>query len=385
VNGDRGQMSGHREQRTSRPAPATTPAWVNAIPDRIGDILAEKHYYAEGEVWGLARARPDGELPYDEVGSAVFAGLVKQYDLYDRFGPLDDAAREQALRFWQSWQDPETGRFHDPRDPAREVNEKYVAGLIRNLGGEPLHPWTTTGTAKRIETGVFLRRTETDPDWERGGWGVGSHTGVMAVEILEAINSGHTELIPDLETGMQRILSHQGPDGLWGPPSGELMRRIGGTLKVVGRFWFRMGTRVPRTRELADTLIEHQRTGAWFANGEDPCVPRNVAEVIAYCLEADDYRRDDLLWSLESLGEDYRQWVNPDGGTLMRRGDPDSVGLMYVTMYGLGIIGAYLNWQGCRLPDPLANERRGAGRRYRPVLQADGRVKVVDTEAEARS
>jgi len=367
-------------ERVRRQRPGRTTARFNAIPDRIADILIERHLYKDGEVWGLAKTVPDKGYPYDEIGSCTFAGLAKQYNLYDKVGPLDDDARAKALRFWQSWQNPATGRFKDPRDPKREVNEKYVVGLIRQLGGEPLYTWTTTGTNKKIETKTFLDRTRKDPDWVNGGWGVGSHTGLQAVEIFEAINNGQVELIPDLEKGIQQILSHQDAgDGLWGPPSAELMRRIGGTLKVVGRLYFKMGMQVPHVRELADAMIEHSRNGDWYKHGADSCVPRNAAEVAAYCLEVSDYRREELLAVLESLAKDYESWVLPDGQTLIRRGDPASVGLQYTTIYGLGIIGAYLHWDDCRLPNPLADNPRGQGYRYQLVLRPDGSVKMTDT------
>lgn len=368
-------------ERARRKDATETPDLFNRIPDRLGDILVARHLYADGPVWGTARRTPDSRLEFDEMGSATFLGVVRQYDLFDRVGPLSDADRKAAISYWQSWQDPETGRFKDPRDPDRAVNEKYVVSLIHSLGGELLVPWTSTGMQKRVETDVFLRRTETDPDWAQGGWGVGSHTGLMAVEIYRAINDGQTELIPDLEVGMTRILSHQDPaSGLWGAPEADPMRRIGGTLKVIGRFYFAMGIEVPCSRKLADTLIEYQRSGTWFEHGADSCVPRNVAEVTAYCLEISDYRREELLWVLESLADDYQSWVLPDGSLLMHRNNPETVGLQYTTIYGLGIIGGYLNWADCRLPNPLADSARGVGNRYQVVLAGDRTVRVVDTQ-----
>lgn len=132
------------------------------------------------------------------------------------------------------------------------------------------------------------------------------------------------------------------------------MKRIGGTLKVVGRLYFRMGMRVPR----------------------------NVAEVAAYCIEVTDYRRTELLQVLDKLVEDYQAWVLPDGRTLFRRGDTNSVGLEFTTIYGLGLMGVYLNWEDCRSPNPMADGRRGQRYRYQPVLKADGTVKVVDLKSE---
>ena len=66
-----------------RQKPAETPDWVNSIPDRLAVILIERHLYKDGPVWGCAKSRPDQELPFDEMGSATFLGIVKQYDLFD--------------------------------------------------------------------------------------------------------------------------------------------------------------------------------------------------------------------------------------------------------------------------------------------------------------
>jgi hypothetical protein len=369
-----------------RPEPAETPDWVNRIPDRIAYILVEKHLYKDGPVWGLAKQYPDQELPYDEVGSCTFIGLVGQYDLFDRVGQLDEESRTEALAFWQSWQDPNTGRFLDPQHPERQVNEKYVVSLISSLGGEPKYPWTTTSETETIETDTFLARTEKDPDWQKGGWGVGSHTCFMALEIYDAINQGQTELIPDLQLGLENVFSHQDPSsGLWGSPDASPVQRIGGALKVVGRLYFRMGMTVPHTRELADTIVKYQKDGTWFENGANYCVPRNVAEVAAYCIEVSDYRRAELLDVLEGLAEDYyKHWLSEDGSTLMERDNPDSIGINTGTIYALGIIGGYLNWQDCRLPNPLKGRERGAGQRYQVMLEPDGGVKVLDTKAPTK-
>jgi hypothetical protein len=373
--------------RARQREPAKTPQWVNAIPDSIGDILVERHLYKDGEVWGLAKRDPAlnyqskrEKQMYDEIGSAVFISYVKEFNLYDKVGGWSEEARKKAIKFWQSWQDPNTGRFIDPCEPDRVVNEKYIVGILKDLGSESLYPHTTTSDTGKIDTKVFLERTKDDPDWEKGGWGVGSHTGFMAVEICNAINNGQTELIPDLEKGLEQILTHQDPhSGLWGPPTAYLSDRIGGTLKVVGRVYFALGMKVPYTRELADLLIEHQKNGDWFKCLGDPCVQRNVVEVAAYCLEASDYRRQELLETLKSIVEDYRAWVDKDSRTLLRRNDPNSPGINVAIIYSLGICGAYLHWEDCRLSNPLAGSGRGFNLRYSPILQENGKVRIIDT------
>lgn len=366
--------------RVQQPQPV--PRWVKEIPENLKrnalTFLIERHLYKEGKVWGLARGEPAQQTPYDEVGTHRFLGAVKTYAVKEQIPGYSRAAEKDALRFWQSWQDPKTGRFHDPDNLQRLVNEKYVVAIIRQLGGELLYPHTTTSSTGQIDTAVFLRRTKDDPDWQAGGWGVGSHTGFMAVEIYRTINEQSREdLIPDLEEGMTRILSHQNRDGLFGPPEAPLPGRIGGTLKVIGRFYERMGLIVPYTRELADTLIEKQARGEFHACSTNDCPQLNEASMIGYCLEVSEYRRGELHAALASVAEDLRAWVNNDDGSVSHnRGQPG--GLQSLVTSALSKCSAYLNWQGCPFGNsPLCGECRWVGDQYRAGLTPEGRVKVI--------
>ena len=377
------------DERPRRRKPSPTPEWVKRIPQRCREVLVERHLYKDGEVWGLARRLPDGELPYDEAGSAAFYRFVRRFDLWDKVPPLTDHERQKALRFWQSWQDPETGVFKDPRDPDRRIHEKCVVEIIRHLGGEPLYPRKQSQQAAgrdesgKIDTTIFLKRTRDDPNWAEGGWAVAQDTGRQAREIFYAINDGHTYLIPDLEKGIEQIMSHQAPDGLWGSPSGRLAVRLGGALQIIHRLYFSMGTKVPRNKELADSLIKYERSGDWYDCGSDFCVPQNVLILTAYCLEVSDYRREDLLGVIESELKVYEQeWVLPDGTLLIHRGDKTSACVENVHMQALGVIGYYLNWQDC----PFENKFRTKSEaeldkefRYRLVINQAGSARVVDT------
>jgi hypothetical protein len=345
----------------------------------------------------LAKRGCYGDLPYEEVGSATFYNVVSEFDLWGRLPAFDEQAKRKALQFWQSWQDPKTGRFTDPRDPSRQVNEKYVLILLKAFGGEPLYPLVGSveslakDAAGNPDPTVFLCRTQEDPDWDQGGWSVGSHTGKMAAELFELIHAGQTELVPALEQGMNQILSHQNPaTGMWGPSTAPLSGQLGGALKVINRFYFRMGMLVPHTKELADSLIAHEQNGDWHRWGEDICVPHNVVILVSYCLEASDYRREDLWGVLESKAREYQEWVNPDGSLLLRRGVRDAVGYEQTHVAGLRFIGLYLHWTDCRLLKPGCAGMPGyAGMyddfvrcRHRPLLQKDGKVKIVDTQAK---
>ena len=356
-----------------QPIPQSTPPWVNEARKGLGRFVIERHRVA-GPVWGLGKRNP-GASGWDEVGACEYVSLVNQYGLQEQAG-LNDETRRQAIEFWQGWQNPDTGRFTDPRDPSRIVNEKYIVGLLKVLGAQPLYPWSTTGhRAGKIETSVFLTRSRHDPDWELGGWSVGSHTGYMAIEIFDAIESGHEDLIPALEQGIENMLAHQGPDGLWGPPDAPLAGRIGGTLKVVGQLYFRLGLKVPRTRELADALTEHQMSGALRNCSANSSIPRNTAEMIAYCMEVSDHRREDLRRTMWACLLDMKQFINTDGSISNDRGDTG--GAISAITYSMGLTCAYLDWDDCDWPNPLAGNTRGRGFQHRIALTDDGHVSVL--------
>lgn len=384
------------------PGPAATggraPEWVKKVPDRMAEVLVTRHLCKNAPAWGAARRDPTGKLyggmEFEEIGSANYCHLVKQYNLWAKMPPLTEQEKQRSLKYWQSWQDPQTGVFRDPRDPRRLVGEKYVVNLIRFFGGEPLYPQKETQTmlardaAGKIDTRVFLDRCKSDPNWAEGGWAAGSHTGFMAVQLLEAVNQGHTELIPDLEQGLEGILSHQDPaSGLWGPPSAPLENRIGGTLKVISRLYFTMGVNVPYAERLADSLIEHERNGDWYRVGQSFCVPQNVIIMVSFCLEACAYRRADLIGVLASKVKEYQEWIQPDGTMLLRRGDPTSVCVESVHLNSLGILSGYLGWKDSPFKSSIdmeATRKEWNSFRYRAVVQKDGSVKVVDTKPAAR-
>lgn len=363
------------------PVPRHAPGWVRDCTQRFGELLINRHLYRSSEAWGLARQFPNQELPYDEIGSQRFMVYAEQFDLFERVGGWNEETRQKTIRFWQAWQNPKTGRFQDPRDPARVVNEKYVVNLLRELGTHPLHPWTTTSASGKVETGIFLQRTKSDPDWQNGGWGVGSHTGMMAVQICEAVTQGREDLIPDLEEGLQNILAHQDPNsGLWGSPTASLAGRIGGTLKVVARTWFRLGLLTAHREALADSLIKYQANGDFYRCSTDMCIERNVCEVAAYCLETSSYRREELLGVLERVAEVMREHINRDGSVSWHRGETaEGGGDAIIIIYPLGICGAYLNWEDAPFPNPLAapDLSRGLTLPWRPVLLRDGSVRMI--------
>ena len=347
-----------------RKTPTETPEWVNELPAR------RQRYWAEllEERVNKGVNKPWGYLEEEVTTAELYGAVIGYYGSLEKASGWTENTREELVEFYQSWQDPETGRFHTPNQLDRSCNEKYVIAILEMLDAKPLYPWTTTSATGKIDVRIFVEQTLDHPDWEQGGWGVGSGTGYMALEIFQAINDGQPEFIPDLEQGIANILSYQDPAaGLWGPPSAPLGMRIGGTLKVIGRFGFYLGMRIPYMKELADSLIAHQNHGDWKIGAQqfDECVLRNAVEMVAFCLEASDYRRDTLHATMQGMVIDMRMFDTTD----RRRGTIE---------YACGIAADYLNWQGCVLDNPTRNFDRGPSCKYKLDLQPDGKsVRVV--------
>lgn len=370
-----------------RPAKTTpTPEWVPRIRAALPRVLLERHLCMDGPVPGLARRIPDAALAYDESGTLELFRYAEEFGLWDRIPGWDDEARRRAVAFWQGWQDPRTGRFSDPRNPQRTVNEKMVVNLLKFLGAAPLYPWSTTSNTGRIDPDLFLQRCASDPDWANGGWGAGSHTGFMAMELLRALeHEGQSDLKAPLERGIALILSHQDADGFWGPPQAPLFRRLSGALKVLNRFYFRLGMPVPRAERMLDNLLGAQARGDIFASSGNCCIPWNTVHLLCYCTECTPYRRGEVHEALGTLVRDMKAWVCDDGSVAFDRGRTG--GAMSLITRALGICGAYLNWADCPFPNALLDGERGIGYAHRIALDSSGRIRLeprVDTESASK-
>jgi len=166
--------------------PAITPSWVNEYFDRVMneriEIISKK---PKDEPWFFVG---------DEVQTAQVMGVLSSYIGLENIPGWSEKKQKESIKFWQSWQNPETGRFFDPskhnpqnpEDPSGFCNEKYVIGNLSTLEAEPLYPHTTvsTGSAKagEIDTEYFLKLCK---DYRMKGGG--SWAGKMCTEIMVEI------------------------------------------------------------------------------------------------------------------------------------------------------------------------------------------------------
>jgi hypothetical protein len=380
-----------------------TPDWILGIPDLFSKwaltLMSDEHP-------GLFRTCIDAPIPFDFPSSTVCRGFLFMDRFPDDVGKQIESVREETAEFVRNCQQEETGLFIDPhldslfekpgdarayRDFRRAMT-KYTLGLLDSLDAEAKYPYTETGGTGLPDANEFLEYIQTG-DWDRP-WGIGSHAAGQARELYFLVEDGHDEYIPALEEGVAFILSKQNPEtGMWGHSGIPLYEQISGTLKVLGRFFFSMGMDIPYLERLADSCIEHHADRSFYADGVDMCFPRNVAEMVALCIEASDYRQEDLRETLADVAEFLRGSQMPDGGFASDgkgmsaigwcgakiTGTPEkprgNVNGSQSAKYSLGLIGETLGWE--KMADmgwksPLAGWReRVAAFKHEIVIDGD--------------
>ncbi len=359
----------------------STPQWVWDFFHQIQkESLDEAKRYAEGKIWMVKQVPSEPGSAYgDETETGVlFSDLMTHCKLALQDIPGWSPQRQaEAVVFWQSWQNRQTGRFYNPRlmDPQHPTpeegvcNEKYVVGILNTLGAKPKYPLSTVaeassdGKAGRIDTTYFIKLSRSQLTT-----GDCSHIGLMCVEIMKAIDEGCEEYIPVLEKGIENIMAQQNPEnGLWDARYKDELYSdyspTAGAFKILVRLHGYLGMEnVPHMERLADILIEKQP----FFLGV-PSVTRNTSDLMISCLENSDYRRADLL---EALRKNVQGLKGKDRSN-------------YV-LFCLGMVGDYL-WKDCPFHDARRdfNFSRGTAYKYRIVIQPDGHtVKIVKKEPE---
>ncbi len=301
------------------------PKWLFEVHESIGKWIASR---ADRQT-SMLKDCIDSEIPFTipatSHGFAIFEGGLgkSRFELPD----YDKDKEQKIIEYVQNAQDKETGLVIDPyldprfREPENEREyrnfraavTKYAEGLLKRFGAEFKYPFTEAGGTEKPNPPKAFEYIKTG-NWDKP-WGIGSHSAGLVRDFFYLINDGHEEYIPYTCEMIEFIMSKQNPEtGMWGKSSIPLYEQISGTLKVLGRFFFCLGMEIPHLEKLADSCIEHHKDESFYAEGDDMCIPRNVMEMCVLCIEASDYRKDELEDTLVSiLDHIYKYHYKPDG------------------------------------------------------------------------
>ena len=320
----------------------TARKWILSLPKQVRKWLtAVQHKPEPGEPWGLFTFSADSKIPYSIPSTRMAWHYLDLCGGVEKMPGCHSKAKAEMAAWIQKHQDPKSHQFIDPliescvaeiNDPNvrytfREAVSKYAMGLLAQCDAKPLYPYTPGANEEgEIDPEHYLKFIKAG-DWDKSAWGIGSHAALQTVHLFKMVNEGHEELIPTLIEGAEFIVSKQNPrTGMWGVDKADLCQQIGGAVKVIGRFQWYMGMISPHMDKLADSIIANHRSGAFYATDGSPCVPRNVAEMAYACMEASDYRRDELREVLVGLVAELKRYSRADGSFSETWGGTNSVG-----------------------------------------------------------
>jgi hypothetical protein len=384
--------------------PPPAPDWYLGLPDRVSRWVTT---LMDAEHFGLFKFCRDAETPFDLQSSAKALCILQRLrvPLEALPGHSRDAAAA-TVEYVQTLQDPQTGYFMDPYLEDRlpettrpgqlhRASAKWAGIVLEAFGARPLRPFYLTG-AGAPDVQDTLRRVREQP-WDERPWSAGSQAASLARELFLLADGGRDEFLEPAREALQVVLSKQNPrTGMWGSEATPLHQQISGTLKVAGCFQWSLGLKIPHLDRLADSCIDHHRSGGFYADTGSHCIPRNVAEMCVLCLTHGDYRAGELRGTLAGIAEQYHDtFGQPDGAYAKSAGGTGPGGFNSILVCGpataprsdiagtnggtwcLGLIAEALGWPMERMASPIAGWReRVAALRLEARVEANGEVVI---------
>ena len=293
------------------------PGWISGIHDALHQNaleIARSAYEQSGRFFHVPSDMSDSisSRRWDEVEtSRVFRTLLTRIPLEEVPGYSPENHRK-AIDFWQSWQNSDTGTFHNPRyvnpqapDEVREndtaylehgTNAKYIPIVLALLGAESMYQPQIHGSSDGggVDYDELWRTIIEQPYYNHGG--------AIVNGMLRRIANGYQEYVPATEYAISHTV------GLIDETSGVFPREnqdwsnygaIEPTLKSYTRLIGQQAVEhMPdgKIRAFTDWLIEHRSE---FAAGDMEGNMRNTTELFIQALQYHDYRRDELIAGLE--------------------------------------------------------------------------------------
>ena len=379
-----------RVEETGRQQKTMMPVWLKNNRNLVRDSLAASAIksFEETGIWFLARGA--GRDKDEQETNAVWGNLLFFCD-FDSLPGYTKENHQQAIEFWQSWQNRETGRlynplYQDPQNPdvkrntpgnrddysADAINVKYVPYILKLLGSELPMP-VNIATHADSDADTFDELWKWIPEWAT------SPAGAFPVLAAREVDEGNLEKIPQVEAGMGALVrAYNWETGMWRPepldgfPWHNYQPSSG--FKIIARICGYVGMEnFPEDvlNTAIDNLLEHKDE-----LHETVAAARNYGETMAHYMMLTDYRHDELLDAMELCLEGFRDpavWKDTKTNTYC--------------VFGSGMIGAFMNWEDLPFDKALQQWMRfehGCTMKWRFVAGPYGNwVNVIPKEPEA--
>lgn len=346
-----------RIEEARRQKMTKVPGWLkrnrDAYRDRLGATAWKCH--KETGIWFLARGAARNN---DEQETYAVWGDLFNFGSLESLPGYSKENHQQAIQFWQSWQNLKTGRlynplYQDPQQPeikretpgnradysADSINLKYIPSILGKLGAElPLPCKMEAPVAPGVDT--FERLWEEMAQWST------AHAGMFPITAAYELDGGNMDKIPQVEAGMGALLrAYNKETGMWRPepfegfPWHEYQPSSG--FKITSRICGYVGMEnFPEglLKTAVDNLLAHK--GELY---KAPAMARNYGETMAHYMMLSDYRHDELLEAMEECLDGFRDlkwWEDTAQGCYC--------------VYGSGLIGAFMNWEDLPIDQQLS-------------------------------
>lgn len=379
-----------RVEETRRQQTTRMPAWLKKNRDAFRDRLAEvaQKSFEQTGIWFLARGA--GREKDEQETVAVWGDLL----VFGNLEILPSYSKEnhqQAISFWQSWQNRNTGRlynplYQDPQDPevkrntpgnrkdysAEAINVKYIPGILNMLGDKLPGPVNMV-THADVGVDTFDELWKWIPQWAT------SPAGAIPVVAARQVDGGNMDEVPQVEAGMAALVrAYNNETGMWRPEPLESFPwrdyQPSSGFKIISRICGYVGMEnfpEDTVKVAVDNLLAHK--GELYA---DVSTARNYAETMAHYMMLTDYRHDELLDAMELCLEGFR--------------DPkvwEDTATSGYCVFGSGMIGAFMNWEDLPFDQALQQWMRfehGCKMKWRFVAGPYGNwVNVIPKKPEA--
>lgn len=366
------------------------PAWLkqnrDAYRDRLVAVALE--CYEQTGIWFVARGASRDKDEQETLavwGDLLYFGDLKSLPGYSKEN------QQQAVEFWQSWQNRKTGRLYNPfyQDPQNpevkrnvpgnredycpdEINIKYIPNILEKLGAELPGPVNSATRANAGED-TFDLLWKSITEWST------SPAGAYPFQAARELEEGNLNKIPQIEAGMGALVRAYGKEtGMWRPESLEGFPwkdyQPSSGFKIISRICGYVGMEnFPEEllKIAVDNLLEHKNE--LYAH---PSTARNYSETMAHHLMLSDYRYEEQLDAIEECLNGFRDqkaWENTGTGCYC--------------VFGSGFIGAFINWKDLPFDQAISEWMRfehGCKMKWRFVVGPYGNwVNVMAKEPEA--
>lgn len=337
-----------RVQENKRQQIAKMPQWLNDNREILRSQMVEiaRKSFKETGIWFLARGAGRGT---DEQETMAVWGDLLYFGGLETFPGYSENNRLQAVKFWRSWQNLQTGKlynplYQDPQNPevtrytpgnrddysADKINTKYIPSILKILGDTLPLPVNVTS---RADTGLDTF----DDMWEWIPLWMTSKAGAFPYQAACEVDNGKLEKIPQVEAGMAALVkAYNRETGMWRPepldgfPWKDYQPSSG--FKIIARICGYAGMEnFPEelTKVAIDNMLTHR--DELYA---DESTARNYGETMAHYLMLTDYRHDELLDAMELCLQGFR---DP-----LKWKETASSGYC---IFGSGLIGLFMNWE----------------------------------------